>query len=145
MVCDCSICKIKCCHLLLTNAVRLPDFQRFILAAADDPLAIGTECHAVDSAGMFFERLLLLTGLGIPDSQRFVHTTTDDPLAVRAEVYTGDTDTQKARAVPFKYQRLLTGLRIPDSRRVIRTSSDNPPSPGAERYTGDCLVMAFER
>ena len=54
-------------------------------AAADDPLGVGAEGHAVDRAGVSLQRECFLARGGVPHLERPVAAAADDPLAVGAE------------------------------------------------------------
>ena len=60
------------------------------VAAADDPLAVGAEGHAVDRAGVSLEREGFLARGRIPHLERLVVAAADDPLAVGAEGHAAD-------------------------------------------------------
>ena len=68
----------------------VPDLQRFISAAADDPLPVRAETHARDTFGVSFKCECFLAGLGIPDPHRVVFAAADDPLPIGAETHVGD-------------------------------------------------------
>src|SRR5581483_2250833 len=70
---------------LFPPAIRLPHLGRPIVAAGDNPLAIGGKGHTINPIAMPFQREKFPATARLPDLGRVIITAGDNPPAVRGE------------------------------------------------------------
>src|SRR5947209_20515601 len=79
-----------------------------VLAGAGEALAVRTERHAVDRAGVALEGEYLLSGARVPHLHCPVTAGAGEALAIRTEGHAGDTV-----RVPLEGEGFLAGGRLP--------------------------------
>src|SRR5580692_1023915 len=65
----------------------VPDFERLVVARADDPCPVGTPGHARNATGVSLECDRLLPSRCVPDFDRLVVAPADDSLTVGIECH----------------------------------------------------------
>src|SRR5882762_6357281 len=88
---------------------HVPDFDRVIAAAGDQPFAVRAEGQAADEAGVAAEGADQVAGLAVPDPHRTVLPRRRQPPAVGAEGHRVDVP-----AVSPESPQLPARLHVPD-------------------------------
>ena len=76
---------------------RVPELERLVAAAADDPRAVVVEGRTIDQVGMAAELMNRLAGGGVINLKRVARAVADQPRAVVIERHAGAT-----RALDFE-------------------------------------------
>ena len=114
----------------------VPHLHRLVAAGGGEPLAVGAERHAVDSAGVPLEGEGFLPGRGVPHLHRLVTA-----LAEASRLPSGLNATLLTEPVcPLRVRVSWPGLGVPHLHRPVIAGGGDPLAVGAERHARTALV-----